>query len=128
MGEPPRGHESPAIPVARLLFIGAVLAAGVIVTVAAVCIALRFGPEPEPARVAPHSAVIPPAPRLQAHPADDLAEFRDEKHTLLESWGWTDRSEQFAHIPIERAMALYAQRSRTAKPSAGTPPSQVPAR
>ncbi|MGB6603778.1 MAG: SCO family protein [Steroidobacteraceae bacterium] len=121
MDEPRFGHESPAIPVARLLRIGAVLAVGVIVTVAAVFIALRFGPEPEPARVAPHGAVIPPAPRLQAHPTDDLAEFHAQKQSLLESWGWTDRSEQFAHIPIERAMALYAGQSGSAKPSAAEP-------
>lgn len=121
MDERPFGHESPTIAVRRLLVIGAVLAIGVIVTVTAVCVALRFGPEPEPARAVPHHEVIPPKPRLQTHPAADLGALRAQKQTQLESWGWTDHSGQFAEIPIERAMTLYAGQHGPGNPSATAP-------
>lgn len=109
MTEPPFGHEHSGIAVGRILAVGAILAGGVIVTVAAVCITLKVGPVPTPERSAAPAMVIPPAPRLETHPSDDLAAFRREQRASLESWRWTDRSVQFAQIPIERAMALYAR-------------------
>jgi hypothetical protein len=48
----------------------------------------------------------PPAPRLQAHPAVDLAAERTQQRQRLESYRWVDRDAGIAQIPIERAMAL----------------------
>jgi hypothetical protein len=48
----------------------------------------------------------PPAPRLQADPAADLAAERAQQRQRLERYGWVERVAGFAQIPIERAMAL----------------------
>jgi hypothetical protein len=123
MAEPPFGHESSAIEVRRVLGVGAVLALGVIVTVIAVCLVLQR--RLEPARLGnARQGLIPPAPRLQAHPTADLAALRAHEQALLEGWGWTDDSRQFAHIPIERAMVIYARQHQSvgSPPAVATPP------
>jgi hypothetical protein len=48
----------------------------------------------------------PPAPRLQADPATDLAAERAQQRQRLESYRWVDRDAGIAQIPIGRAMAL----------------------
>lgn len=108
MAEPPFGHESSAIAVRRVLVVGAVLACAVTVVVIAVSLAL--GPRLAPARrAALSSAPLPPPPRLQAHPAADLATQRRRESALLEGWGWADPQHRFARISIERAMQIYAR-------------------
>ena len=52
----------------------------------------------------------PPLPRLQAHPADDLAKVRAEEKATLESYGWVDRDAGVVRIPISEAMKLIAAR------------------
>lgn len=62
--------------------------------------------------------VEPPPPRLQASPADDLAEVRAESEAALHSYGWLDRQSGTVSIPIERAIELLAER--------GIPPQPAP--
>lgn len=124
MSEHPFGHEPSGVAVRRILLIGAALAGGVIVTVAAVCLTLAMGLVPTPGLSVSPAAVIPPAPRLETHPTEDLAALRARQRASLESWGWADRS--FAQIPIERAMALYAEQQRGAKPVVGAVPASGP--
>ncbi|MEP6662852.1 MAG: hypothetical protein ABJC04_04210 [Verrucomicrobiota bacterium] len=50
------------------------------------------------------------APNLQIDPAQDLEKLRREDATMLNSYGWVDRSNGIVRIPIERAMDLIAQR------------------
>lgn len=108
MAEPPFGHESSAIAVRRVLLVGATLALAVTLVVIAVSLAL--GPRLAPARRAALSATpLPPAPRLQAQPATELAAVRQRERALLEVWGWADAEHRFARIPIERAMQIYAR-------------------
>ena len=47
-----------------------------------------------------------PPPNLQQSPAADMARFRQQEEEQLNSYGWTDRQNRVAHIPIERAMRL----------------------
>jgi hypothetical protein len=56
------------------------------------------------------TAQLPPAPRLQVAPATDLANLRATEQARLGSYGWVDQQAGVVHIPIERAMALIAQR------------------
>ncbi len=124
MAEPPFGHESSAVAVWRILAAGAVLAAGVILTVSAIIFVLHQLIEPARTREHARPGLIPPAPRLEANPAADLAALRAQKQAQLESWGWTDSTRRFAHIPIERAMALYAREHasvKTARDAAAVP-------
>jgi len=51
-----------------------------------------------------------PQPRLQPDPVADLNRFRAREDQILDSYGWSDQSAGIAHIPIERAIDMIAQR------------------
>lgn len=56
---------------------------------------------------------VPPAPRIQARPAEELAALRRQEDERLSGWGWADRRAGLARVPIERAMdALAAPEKR----------------
>lgn len=44
------------------------------------------------------------APRLQIHPATDLAAYRAKERRELAGYGWVDRARGIVRIPIEQAM------------------------
>jgi hypothetical protein len=108
--QPRRGHESSAIAVGTLLRIGAVILVSAIVITAGIGLALRHWLQPQHAAVISRAGAVPPVPRLQSAPQQDLAAERAQVRRELSDWRWTDRSHAFAVIPIERAMELYAQR------------------
>jgi len=74
--EHPFGHEPSAIATRRVLATGGVLALTVIGVVIVLHFALRDVVMPYHAQVAIRPAPIPPPPRLQASPGEDLARFR----------------------------------------------------
>ena len=53
---------------------------------------------------------LPPEPRLQTDPRDDLAHLRRAEDDVLQSYAWIDRNGGVVRIPIERAMELTAER------------------
>ena len=53
---------------------------------------------------------LPPEPRLQTDPRDDLANLRRSEDSVLQSYGWIDRGAGIVHIPVEQAMKLTAAR------------------
>lgn len=67
---------------------------------------------------APPVTVTPPAPgpSLQAAPAQDLKAMREVEDGVLNSYGWTDRDAGIVRIPIDRAMALLAERGLPVRP------------
>lgn len=52
----------------------------------------------------------PEGPVLQAVPASELEAHRAEEERLLKSYGWVDKDNGLARIPIERAMEIVGQR------------------
>lgn len=54
----------------------------------------------------------PPEPRLQANPSTDLEQFRRSEEAILDSYGWADKANGFARVPIERAMRMLVEESR----------------
>ena len=70
--------------------------------------------------VAPGTRIYPPEPRLQGAPGsnnipsmlplDDIAAYRSQIDTRLNSYGWVDQSSGIARIPIGEAMKLVAAR------------------
>lgn len=128
MAEPPFGHESSAIAVRRILEVGAVLGIAVVVIVFAVTGTLRerLSPTRQERAIQATTPLPPNVPRLETHPAVDLATLRIQKDAVLHSWGWTEEHE-FAHIPIERAMTLYVKQRATVQPGAvqQAPPAQA---
>jgi hypothetical protein len=62
---------------------------------------------------------VPPEPRLQPDPLQDLRTLHAEEDAVLNSYGWVDRKAGIVRIPVQRALELLVQR--------GLPARQVPA-
>jgi hypothetical protein len=70
---------------------------------------------------------MPPAPRLQTYPFDDIKALRKEEAQLIDHYGWVDKNAGTVRIPVTRAMELLAERGlphRTEAPQAPTAPPQ----
>lgn len=52
---------------------------------------------------------MPPPPRLQENPTRETVRLRREAESVLTSYGWVNRDEGVARIPIEEAMRRLAQ-------------------
>jgi hypothetical protein len=109
MAERPFGHESSAINTLRVLAIMGTLALFMVIAVGVLHLVLHHVVMPEHAEVVTAPGVIPPNPRLQPHPQQDIALERAQKQQMLSGYRWLDGSHDFARIPIERAMQLYVQ-------------------
>jgi hypothetical protein len=53
---------------------------------------------------------LPPEPRLQVTPRQDLQELRARDDEILNSYQWVDRTAGIVRIPIDEAMKLTVQR------------------
>jgi hypothetical protein len=53
---------------------------------------------------------LPPEPRLQEHPEQDLEEMRAEETRVLNSYAWVDEKTGVVRIPIDRAKQLLLKR------------------
>jgi hypothetical protein len=58
---------------------------------------------------------LPPEPRLQTNPREDLRELRDSEDAILNSYGWVDRNAGVVHIPIGEAMKRIVERGLPAR-------------
>ena len=67
---------------------------------------------------------LPPEPRLQAAPIQDLEDMRAAENELLEGYGWVDQGRGVARLPVSRAMDLVAAQGL---PSRTPPPAQAEA-
>jgi hypothetical protein len=67
---------------------------------------------------------LPPVPRLQVYGVRHWKDFQAVEQARLDSYGWMDRSSGAVHIPIDRAIALIAERGIGPLPAA---PMAVPA-
>jgi hypothetical protein len=57
----------------------------------------------------------PPEPRLQISPLQDLLALRARDAAALGSYAWVDREAGIVRIPIERAIAVLAERGLPAR-------------
>lgn len=53
---------------------------------------------------------MPPEPRLQPHPADEIQVLRQHEDDVLNHYGWVDQKAGVVRIPVEKAMDILAQR------------------
>ena len=58
---------------------------------------------------------LPPEPRLQTEPREDLRTLRDSEEQALTTYGWVDKNAGIVRIPIERAIDLLAAKTGAAK-------------
>jgi hypothetical protein len=57
-----------------------------------------------------------PLPRLETNELGELNDQRLQEENVLNTYGWVDQKAGVAHIPIERAMQLLAQRGLPVAP------------
>jgi hypothetical protein len=53
---------------------------------------------------------LPPEPRLQTSPRQDLIDLRASEEAILNSYGWVDKAGGIVRIPIGEALKLTVQR------------------
>jgi len=58
---------------------------------------------------------VPPEPRLQTDPRQDLSDLRAKEDEWLGSYGWVDRNAGVVRIPIDVAMKLTLDRGLPAR-------------
>ena len=61
---------------------------------------------------------LPPFPRLQANPQQDMRDLRAKQKALLDGYGWVDKEAGVARIPIEEAMKMIVERGLPAREAA----------
>ena len=58
---------------------------------------------------------LPPEPRLQVNPRQDLADLREKEQQTLDTYGWVDRNNGVVRIPIDEAIKLTLERGLPAR-------------
>jgi hypothetical protein len=58
---------------------------------------------------------LPPEPRLQTNPRQDLRDLRASEDAILNSYGWVDKNTGTMRIPIDEAMKLAVDRGLPAR-------------
>ena len=105
------GHETTDAEIAPLVRFAVFLAATVIVSALVVIGLYKYLDEREQAEKAgryPLAAGVvrplPPPPRLQTYPFDDIKELRKEENKVLDHYAWVKSECRRRPIPIERAI------------------------
>ena len=52
---------------------------------------------------------MPPEPRLQPHPANELQVLRQHEDDVLNHYGWVDQKAGVVRIPVDKAMDILAR-------------------
>lgn len=63
-----------------------------------------------PATALEQTRLVPSGPRLEADPRRDRLALDAAAQKRIETYGWADQGKGLVRIPIERAMALQAQK------------------
>lgn len=69
---------------------------------------------------------LPPEPRLQRFPREDIMNFRLAEEDVLRRYGWVDRDAGTVHIPIVDAMKLTLERGLPVRPQPAGAPAESP--
>jgi hypothetical protein len=59
---------------------------------------------------------IPPEPRLQVDPRQDLSTYREREAALLDGYRWVDKNAGVVRIPIDEAMKRLIERGVPTRP------------
>ena len=54
--------------------------------------------------------ILPPEPRLQVLPVDDLQALQQAEQKRLHGYGWVKKESGVVHVPIDRAIDLLLER------------------
>jgi hypothetical protein len=70
--------------------------------------------------MAAEDSQIPPAPRIEEHPAIEIQQLHEQEEHTLSTYGWTDKKAGVVRIPIDRAMELQLERGFPTRKEAPT--------
>lgn len=115
-------YETSDVNVRAILTVGAGLAGGTIAVAAVIWLLVVFltgrsaqtGPREFPLAVT-HEQRLPPEPRLQTNPREDLGDLLRAQEQVLQSYGWVDKDAGIVRIPIDDAMKLTVERGLPAR-------------
>jgi hypothetical protein len=65
-----------------------------------------------------------PAPRIQADTADELTKMKADDLGRLNNYGWIDRKAGVAHIPVDRAIEILAEKGLPGPEARGVKPAE----
>ena len=120
-------HETSDVNVAAILtFGGGLLAIGLVVFFIIWLLYGYFSARPTPTSaeqypLAAGQSQVPPEPRLQVTPRQDLQDLRAAENKTLNSYEWVDRNAGIVRIPIEQAMKRTLERGLPARRQAEAP-------
>jgi hypothetical protein len=109
------GHETTDVNIRGLLWLAGVTVVGVALVQIGLLVLLSYyrteAKQADPV-LSPLATerVPPPAPHLQSTPLRDYAEFARAQEEQLHSYGWVDKQQGVARIPVSRAMELILER------------------
>jgi hypothetical protein len=112
----PVAHEHSDVNVRGILwFTAGLIAIGIVIHVAVAMLFAAFerrtaSADPAPAPLAQPAGQLPPTPRLQTRPVNDLKALRAEEEALLHGEGPAGEQPGVYRIPIERAKQLIVER------------------
>jgi hypothetical protein len=115
-------HETTDVNIRGILAFGAALIVAAIIIHVVVWVMFRYMDARQAARTPPQYPLaaeqevrVPPEPRLQTNPREDLKALRDQEQQTLSSYGWVDKNAGVVRIPIDEAMKLTLQRGLPAR-------------
>jgi len=110
-------HEESDVNVRAIFAYGAGLFAVLVVVASLVWLlfaTLRGRAERSDAGASPFAAekraLLPPEPRLQINPREDLRQLRAAEDAVLNGYRWVDRNAGIVRIPIDEAIRLTLER------------------
>jgi len=117
LDNPKVDHETSDVNIRAILGFGGVLAVSAAIIHVVIWILFGYfdareakGAAPDYPLATAERSRLPPEPRLQVTPREDLRDLRAGEDQLLESYGWVDRNAGIVRIPIADAMKLTVQR------------------
>jgi len=136
-GAPGAGYEQSDAQIPDLLKFGFWMAVVIAVTLFAMKWTFRYMERTQtvsvPAGPFARPRVLPPSPRLQAEPHEELKSYCEAEIKELNSYGWINQRLHVVRIPIDRAMDLVLQNGLPIRASGPTgaaavdlPPVMVP--
>ena len=121
-------HEESDVDIRAILRFGAWLAIVMVGIYVAVWLVFGFFDRREASEsvrdfpLAAGRSDVPPQPRLQADPRQDLRALQQRDEALLNSYGWADREAGLVRIPIAEAMRLTVERGLPVRWTAAAAP------
>jgi hypothetical protein len=124
--EPAARHEESDVNVRGVLgFAAGLLVTAVLIQFMVWLLFVYFSGR-EAARVAPEYPLaageqtrVPPEPRLQTNPREDLRALRAREDAVLNSYGWVDKTAGVVRIPIDEAIKLTVRRGLPVRQGSG---------